>query len=69
MPYLRPHPDVAQLADRAFRAGVPMKEVCRRAGVAVSTWHRWVKEGSSHVASTLDRLEAALTALIEENDG
>lgn len=65
---VKPHPSVAALADRAFRAGVAMLEVCARAGVPGSTWWRWTR-GSGHTEAKLAQLERALAQIIEEDNG
>jgi predicted transcriptional regulator len=52
---------IAGLEARAKALGVPMYEVCRRAGVAASTPSRW--KGANPVGmtfSTLSKLQAAL---------
>jgi hypothetical protein len=67
VPLVKPHPLIADLADRAFRAGVEMPALCRAAGVPSSTWRRWVA-GGAHRSDTLDRLNAALHQLIEDNN-
>lgn len=66
MPVVKPHPHVADLADRTFRAGVEIPDLLRAASVPHSTWRRWVR-GGAHRSDTLDRLHEALTQ-IEEND-
>jgi hypothetical protein len=67
VPLVKPHPGVADLADRAFRNGVEITRLLRHARVPHSTWRRWV-QGHGHRSETLDRLQAALSKLIEEND-
>lgn len=67
MPFIRPHPDVANLADRAFRAGVPIALVLQRSGVSWSTWRRWVR-GTGHTSTKLGQLEDTLTKIIGESD-
>ena len=40
----------------AFDAGISMTELCRRAGVAYSTFSRWKADVSSVKLSVVDRL-------------
>lgn len=49
-----------------FKARVPMYKVCQRAGVAQSTTSRWKKNPDSITASTMDRLEWALSEIEAE---
>lgn len=67
VPLTPPHADVAALADRAFRAGVRMPILLRRAGVPASTWMRWLR-GQSHTSATMDKLWFALTDIIMEDE-
>lgn len=63
-----PLPPIATLADRAFRAGLKMPDVLRRAEVPMSTWRRWA-QGGNYTSTTLAKLEKALGELIEEHHG
>ena len=55
-------PIVAELVDRAKRAGLTMSEVCRRAGVAETTPSRW----KSGIFEPRFRTVAKMTAVIDE---
>jgi hypothetical protein len=66
--FISPHPLVADLADRAFRAGVPMSDVSRRSGRHPSTWSRYAHHGIRPDLTVLESLERALTEIIQEND-
>jgi hypothetical protein len=65
---VKPHPLVADFNDRAFRAGVKVPAVLKRAGISNSTWMRWLR-GAGHTSAVLDRLEQALSEIISEDDG
>lgn len=59
------HP-VDALFARAKAAGIPMCDICDRAGVARSTPSRWRNDKNGATLSTLGQLNEALSALIEE---
>jgi hypothetical protein len=65
-----PYPAVADLADRALRAGIDIRDVVKLAGVDPSVWWRWVR-GAGYHPKTLQKIEQQLTAMIErtESDG
>lgn len=66
---VRPPDAIADLNDRAFRSGVPIADVLKRAGVAFSTWMRW-RRGVAAKPETIDRCNAALQQIItERTDG
>lgn len=54
---------VAEVETAAMSAGVAMRDVLARAGVAPSTYWRWRKEGRWPSTSTLARLRAAVADL------
>lgn len=54
---------VAEVESAAISAGVAMRDVLARAGVAPSTYWRWRKEGRWPSTSTLARLRAAVADL------
>jgi hypothetical protein len=64
---IKPHHLVADLNDRAFRAGVKMADVLRHAKMPQSTWLRWV-HGRGHTPVLLDKLNDALTEIIEKDN-
>ncbi len=64
---IKPHAAVCAIADRAFREGVAMPDVQRRAGVPASTWLRWVHGGTPSLL-VLEKLERALTEIIEKDE-
>jgi len=56
-----------EIRDRAYAARVPVSEVMKRAGVANSTFHRWVKsDGPKPHPVTLGKIEDALAAIEAE---
>jgi predicted transcriptional regulator len=67
MALIKPYPLVADLNDRAFRAGIRISDMLRRAGVPQSTWTRWRDRRSSPRLETIERLDAALSAIEEED--
>ena len=64
----RPEPEVAAVADRAFRHGFKMFEVVRESGVNRITWARLV-DGGATTTTTLHRLNSALDRLISLDEG
>jgi hypothetical protein len=54
------------LTKRCFDARVPVYKVCDRAGVARSTPSRWKSNPDQITASTLGKLEDALTLIETE---
>lgn len=63
----RPHPLVADINDRAFRAGVRPPEIMKRAGVDPSIWSRWAK-GIVPTLGSIEKMNLALTSIIEEDE-
>ena len=69
MPYPgKPRPEIADLHNRAFAAGVPIARVLERSGHSWATWSR-LKRGGKAQAVTLDRLTKALDAVLAEQQG
>lgn len=66
---IRPDTRIADLHDRAFRAGVRISAVLAKADppVPASTWARWLK-GKGYTSTVMARLERALTQIIEEDE-
>ena len=62
---INPHPDIAELNDRAFRAGVRISEVFTKAGADFGSWSHW-RRGKPHLSTTLVRLNHALDQIISE---
>ena len=68
MPYPgKPRPEIADLHNRAFAAGVPIARVLERSGHSWATWSR-LKRGGKAQAVTLDRLTKALDASVPLRD-
>jgi len=63
---IHPDPRLADLNDRAFRAGIRVVALLRRAHIRQSSWTRW-RKGGSFISKTMDRLEQALQQMIEED--
>ena len=64
---VRPHPHVADLNDRAFRAGVRITALLAKAGIHPSTWMRW-RKGGGHTDDKLTDLELTLDQIIQADD-
>jgi alanine-synthesizing transaminase len=58
---------IASLEDRARRAGLPIAEVCRRAGVHPTTFSRWKSKGNGATVKSLAAIETVLN-LAEEGE-
>lgn len=57
---------IAAMAETIASYNIKGRVFCERAGIAHSTWCRWKKaEGDSPRATTLDRAEAALGAMVK----
>lgn len=59
-------PEVAEIAARAEAANIGMDAVLRRAGIARTTWWRWVDGRFEPRMSTLRRVHQALEAELQE---
>lgn len=62
-----PHPLVAELQNRMFRAGLKPNDIMRLAKVGRATWWRWSKGISPNLA-TLDKVSRAIEAKEGEGD-
>ena len=57
----------APVVARAFAAGLTMKDVLAKAEVGRATWWR-IRKGKDFQASTLTRIDRAITDLIAERE-
>lgn len=62
---LKPHPLAVAVYSRAFAEGIDFVDVVERSKVGRATWHR-IRRGRAFRTDTMDRLNAALNALIAE---
>lgn len=60
-------PRVVDLNTRIFAHRLVVKDVLRRASVPPSTWTRW-KAGADARRATLDKVDQAITQLINEQE-
>ena len=64
MPRSKPHPIVADLADKAFRGGVSIGLALKLADIHPTTWTRWARHGAEPTRRSIERLSLALDILI-----
>jgi len=64
---VKPRAGIADLRDRAFRAGVRISELLAMTHISGATWARWVK-GMPYTISKLEDMNRALDALIAKED-
>ncbi len=64
---IKPHSLVCSINDHAFRHGVRIVDLLRRAQVAQSTWMRW-RQGAAPNLATLDKLHTTLDQIIAEDE-
>lgn len=57
------HVDFESWEAKARRAGIPMFEVCKSAGIAHSTWCRW-KNGQTPKLASLNKVLDILDSLV-----
>lgn len=57
-------PEVKEIVTEAAAAQVPMTDVLKRAGIAQTTWGRWVRGDFEPRVSTFRKVRDALTAEI-----
>lgn len=69
MPQIQPdiiHPNSIPLMEAALaERGIPVAELCRRAGVAETTWGRWKKGAVSPTFKSWDAVSASYHGLIQ----
>lgn len=66
--HIRPAPEVIAFAAECFAEDIAVAHVLARAGVAWSTWTRAKKRGQRPHRATMDKMNAALSALVAERD-
>jgi Transposase len=54
---------IESIKSRAFLAGLPVYELCNRAGIAPSTFYRWKKHPGTMTARAYRKLTDALDAM------
>lgn len=57
---------IASIEARLAAAGISVSEVCRRAGIDRTTWHRWKHAGDRPRSGTWKRVEDVLGELLPE---
>lgn len=56
-------PEVRELEQLATQSNVQMSRALKRAGVASTTYWRWVNEGKEPLTGTIRKVRAAITEL------
>lgn len=59
-------PEVTELEQLAKLANIPITRALKRAGVASTTYWRWVHEGKEPLTGTIRKVRSAITELAEE---
>lgn len=58
--------DLSAIEAELASIGVPVAEMCRRAGIETSTWQRWKSERFSPQQSTARKVVAAMQGIRSE---